>query len=218
MRFQEMHPDWGPGVAWATAIVTAALVGAQNFRSVTGKGGLGQVDGRQVALGSQALFLELGIELGEVVQRAEGLRRDGQTVLFVAVDNRPAGLLGVADPIKPSTPEALRILHEDGVQIVMLTGDSRTTAEAVARTLGIDRVEAEMLPAQKAEMVKPPPDRGARCRDGRGRGQRRTSPGTGTRGGLPPGDPAPPCSVRERDATYQQVVAWPSRWRCRDAP
>ena len=131
-----------------------ALVEAQNFRSVTGKGVLGQVDGHQVALGSQALFLELGIELGELVQRAEGLRRDGQTVLFVAVDNRPAGLLGVADPIKPSTPEALRILHEDGVQIVMLTGDSRTTAEAVARTLGIDRVEAEVLPAQKAEVVK----------------------------------------------------------------
>ena len=150
-----MHPDWGPGVAWATAIVTAALVGAQNFRSVTGKGGLGQVDGRQVALGSQALFLELGIELGELMQRAEGLRRDGQTVLFVAVDNRPASLMGVADPIKASTPEALRILHEDGVQIVMLTGDSRTTAEAVARTRGIDRVEAEVLPAQKAEMVKP---------------------------------------------------------------
>ena len=131
-----------------------ALVEAQNFRSVTGKGVLGQVDGHQVALGSQALFLELGIELGELVQRAEGLRRDGQTMLFVAVDNRPAGLLGVADPIKPSTPEALRILHEDGVQIVMLTGDSRTTAEAVARTLGIDRVEAEVLPAQKAEVVK----------------------------------------------------------------
>ena len=131
-----------------------ALVEAQNFRSFTGKGVLGQVDGHQVALGSQALFLELGIELGELVQRAEGLRRDGQTVLFVAVDNRPAGLLGVADPIKPSTPEALRILHEDGVQIVMLTGDSRTTAEAVARTLGIDRVEAEVLPAQKAEVVK----------------------------------------------------------------
>ena len=131
-----------------------ALMEAQNFRSFTGKGVLGRVDGQRVALGSQALFLELGIELGELVQRAEGLRRDGQTVLFVAVDSRPVGLLGVADPIKPSTSEALRILREDGVQIVMLTGDSRTTAEAVARTLGIDRVEAEVLPAQKAEVVK----------------------------------------------------------------
>jgi Cu+-exporting ATPase len=86
--------------------------------------------------------------------QAEGLRRDGQTVLFVAVNGRPAGLLGVADPIKQSTPEAIRMLHRDGVRIVMLTGDSRTTAEAVARKLGLDQVEAEVLPEQKSEVVK----------------------------------------------------------------
>ena len=88
------------------------------------------------------------------MQRAEALRRDGQTVMFVAVDGQPAGLLGVADPIKPSTPEALQLLREDGVQVVMLTGDSRTTAEAVARMLGIERVEAEVLPEQKSEVIK----------------------------------------------------------------
>jgi Cu+-exporting ATPase len=131
-----------------------ALVDAQDFRSSTGKGVTGQVAGQQVALGNRALFVELGIELGELVERAEALRRDGQTVMFVAVDGQPAGLLGVADPIKASTPEAIRRLREDGVQIVMLTGDSRTTAEAVARTLGIERVEAEVLPEQKGDVVK----------------------------------------------------------------
>ena len=121
---------------------------------MTGKGVMGQVDGRQVALGNRALFAELGIALGDLVQRAEALRREGQTVMFVALDGQPAGLLGVADPIKASTPEALQLLREDGVQIVMLTGDSRTTAEAVARTLGIERVEAEVLPEQKGEVIK----------------------------------------------------------------
>jgi len=92
--------------------------------------------------------------LGELLQRAEVLRREGQTVMFVAVDGQPAGLLGVADPIKASTPEAIQRLRADGVQIVMLTGDSRTTAEAVARTLGIERVEAEVLPEQKGNVIK----------------------------------------------------------------
>jgi Cu+-exporting ATPase len=134
--------------------VTLSLTDTQDFMSRTGKGVTGQVDGRQVALGNRALFAELGIELGDLVQRAEALRRDGQTVMFVALDGQPAGLLGVADPIKASTPEALQLLREDGVQVVMLTGDSRTTAEAVARTLGIERVEAEVLPEQKGEVIK----------------------------------------------------------------
>jgi len=115
---------------------------------------MGQIDGHQVALGNRALFAELGIGLGDLGQRAEALRRDGQTVMFVALDGQPAGLLGVADPIKPATPEALQLLREDGVQVVMLTGDSRTTAEAVARTLGIERIEAEVLPEQKGEVIK----------------------------------------------------------------
>jgi len=121
---------------------------------MTGKGVMGRVDGRQVTLGNRALFAELGTELGELVQQAEALRREGQTVMFVAFNGQPAGLLGVADPVKPSTPEAIRLLREDGIQIVMLTGDSRTTAEAVARTLGIERVEAEVLPEQKGEVIR----------------------------------------------------------------
>jgi P-type Cu+ transporter len=144
----------------ATAIVAGAqvrglsLADVQDFASRTGKGVMGQIDGQQVALGNQALFAELGIELDELRQRAETLRRDGQTVMFVALDGQPAGLLGVADPMKPSTPEALQLLRADGVHVVMLTGDSRTTAEAVARTLGIERIEAEVLPEQKGEVIK----------------------------------------------------------------
>ena len=144
----------------AAAIVAGAqerglsLTEARDFTSRTGKGVMGQLDGHQVALGNRALFAELGIALGDLVQRAEVLRRDGQTVMFVALDGQPAGLLGVADPIKASTPEALHLLREDGVQVVMLTGDSRTTAAAVARMLGIERVEAEVLPEQKSEVIK----------------------------------------------------------------
>ena len=144
----------------AAAIVAAAqerqvdLREAGDFRSLTGKGVTGSVDGHQVALGNGQLFKELGIDLGELSVRGEEVRREGQTAVFVAVDGRPAGLLGVADPIKASTAEAIRLLHEDGIRIVMLTGDSRTTAEAVARELGIDEVEAEVLPQQKSEVVK----------------------------------------------------------------
>ncbi len=143
----------------AAAILAAArergfeLGDAADFRSVTGKGVVGRVDGREVALGNPTLFAELGVDIA-ATEQAEALRRDGQTVIFVAVDGRLAGLLGVADPIKDSTYEAIRILHRDGVRIVMLTGDSRTTAEAVARKLGIDEIEAEVLPERKVEVVK----------------------------------------------------------------
>ena len=112
------------------------------------------MDGQTVALGNRALLDELHIEAGELLAQAEELRRHGQTVMFVAVNGKAVGLLGVADPIKPSTPEAIRMLHEEGLRIVMLTGDSRTTAEAVARELGIDEVEAEVLPERKVEVVK----------------------------------------------------------------
>jgi Cu+-exporting ATPase len=121
---------------------------------VTGKGVTGRVEGRRVALGNRALLDELGIEPGDLAGTAEELRRDGQTVMFVAVDGRMAGLLGVADPIKETTPEAIDALHRSGVRIVMLTGDSRTTAEAVAGKLGIDEVVAEVLPDQKVDAVK----------------------------------------------------------------
>ena len=144
----------------AAAIVEGAqergveLADTVDFESVTGKGVTGRVGERSVMLGNRKLLDDAGIDPGPLAQAAEGLRAEGQTVMFVAVDGRPAGLLGVADPVKESTPEAVRLLREDGVEIVMLTGDSRTTAQAVARKLGLDRVEAEVLPQQKNEVVK----------------------------------------------------------------
>jgi Cu+-exporting ATPase len=150
----------------AAAIVSGAqargmaLSAVEDFDAVTGKGVRGKVDGHAVALGNRRLFEDLSIEADAMLARAEQLRRDGQTVMFVAVDHQPAGLLGVADPIKTSTPEAIERLHQDGVELIMLTGDNRTTAEAVARTLGIDRVEAEVLPEQKNEIIKRLQDEG----------------------------------------------------------
>ncbi|HEU4934118.1 MAG TPA: heavy metal translocating P-type ATPase [Pyrinomonadaceae bacterium] len=144
----------------AAAIVSGAedrdvdLVKAEAFESITGKGVKGTVDGHSVALGNRALVEEAGIDAGELATRAETYRAEGQTVMFVIVNGKPAGLLGVADPIKESTPEAISQLHQQGIKIVMLTGDSRTTAEAVARKLNIDEVVAEVLPNQKAETVK----------------------------------------------------------------
>jgi len=124
------------------------------FESVTGMGVKGRVDGRSIGLGNLKLFEGLGIDPGELAGKAESLRKEGQTVVFVAVDGKAAGLLGVADPVKGTTPEAIRQLHEEGIRIVMLTGDSRTTADAVAGKLGIDEVVAEVLPDQKADAVK----------------------------------------------------------------
>jgi Cu+-exporting ATPase len=147
------HPLAAAIVAGAEAR-GVALAPAAGFASVTGKGVTGTVEGHEVALGNRALMAELGIDFGTLEARAEELRRDGQTVMLVAIDGRPAGLLGVADPIKESTPEAIRELHELGLRVVMLTGDSRTTAEAVAKKLGIDEVMAEVLPEQKVEVVK----------------------------------------------------------------
>ena len=131
-----------------------ALSRAEAFESVTGKGVKGRIDGREVALGNRALMEGLGVDAASLATRAEELRRDGQTVMLVSVDGTPAGLLGVADPIKESTPAAIESLHREGVRIVMLTGDSGTTAQAVAKKLGIDEVVAEVLPDQKAEKVR----------------------------------------------------------------
>jgi P-type Cu+ transporter len=132
----------------------AGAAEASGFESVTGKGVTGTVEGRQVALGNRALMEDLGVALGDLAGKADEMRREGQTVMFVAVDARPAGLLGVADPVKESTPEALRRFHDLGLRVVMLTGDSRITAEAVAKQLGIDEVIAEVLPDQKVKAVK----------------------------------------------------------------
>ncbi len=130
-----------------------ALPKAEDFESLTGKGVVGTVEGHRVVLGTTALLAEHGVAADSLKGRADALRNDGQTVLLAAIDGRLAGLLGVADPVRASTPEAIRLLHEDGLHIVMLTGDSRTTAEAVARKLGIDEVIAEVLPQQKADVV-----------------------------------------------------------------
>jgi Cu+-exporting ATPase len=144
----------------ATAIVGGAedrgieLGKTDSFESITGKGVKGQVAGRAVSLGNRALLAELGIDPGKLSAQAEQLRASGQTVMFVGLDGRAAGLLAIADPVKATTAEAIRELHEQGIKIVMLTGDSRTTAEAVAAKLNIDEVVAEVLPNQKAEVVK----------------------------------------------------------------
>ncbi len=124
------------------------------FQSVTGKGVTGTVAGRQVALGNLRLLQSLDIDVGDLPEQADALRAEGQTVMLLAVDGRATGLVGVEDPIKPSTPEAIRDLHAEGIEVVMLTGDSRKTAESVAARLGIDRVQAEVLPDQKADVVK----------------------------------------------------------------
>ena len=144
----------------AEAIVRGAeergveLTQADNFQSVTGKGVTGSVDDRKVALGNLKLLESLGIDAGDLPQQADSQRAEGQTVMLLAVDGKAAGLIGVADPIKATTPEAIRDLHGEGIRVVMLTGDSRKTAEAVASKLDIDQVQAEVLPEQKAEVVK----------------------------------------------------------------
>ena len=144
----------------AAAIVGGAeargitLAEAREFRSITGKGVVGLVDGKRVALGNPSLLAELEVAALDLAERAEELRKDGQTVMYVVVEGAVAGLLGVADPVKRSTAEAIRLLHADGVKIVMLTGDNRTTAEAVAKKLGIDEIQAEVLPEQKGAVVK----------------------------------------------------------------
>jgi len=130
------------------------LANAQSFAYATGKGVTGEVDGHKVVLGNSRLLEEMGITTGELEAKAESLRKEGQTVMFVAVDGKAAGLLGVADPIKATTAEAIKQLHSEGIRIVMLTGDNRTTAEAVARKLGIDEVVPEVLPDQKVDAVQ----------------------------------------------------------------
>jgi Cu+-exporting ATPase len=143
----------------ASAIVAGALARglalpeARGFRSVPGKGVLGEVDGRAVALGNAALMEELGVGAAELRARAEALRGAGGTVVLLAVDGRPAGLLEAVDPVKPGAAEAIAALHAAGVTVVMVTGDGWTTARAVAARLGIDEVEAEVLPGRKAEIV-----------------------------------------------------------------
>jgi Cu+-exporting ATPase len=146
------HPLAGAIVAGAEAR-GARLMSVSDFASVTGKGVTGTVEGRAVAIGNLALLDAMSIDPSAFVAKAEDLRRDGQTVMFAAIDGRAAGILGVADPLKPTTVAAIQSLHADGVKLVMVTGDNRTTADAVARAAGIDRVEADVLPDQKVATV-----------------------------------------------------------------
>jgi Cu+-exporting ATPase len=144
----------------ATAIVRGAsergvaLAEATDFESLTGMGVVGRVDGRRVALGNVALMRDLGLDVAPLAARAERLRHDGQTVTFVAAEGRVVGLLGIADPVKPTAREAIHALREEGIRVVMLTGDGRATAEAVARKLGIEEVVAEVAPDGKAATVE----------------------------------------------------------------
>ena len=144
----------------AAAIVSGAeergieLSEAKSFESLTGKGVAGEVAGHKVSIGNQALLSEFGLTSADLVEKAEALRLDGQTVMFVIVDSTVAGLVSVADPIKATTAEAIKQLHDEGIRVVMLTGDSETTARAVAGRLSLDEVVAEVLPDQKAEVVK----------------------------------------------------------------
>jgi Cu+-exporting ATPase len=144
----------------AEAIVAGAeergvsLLKVEAFESITGKGVRGSLDGQIVAAGNLKLLEHLGVDAGALQTRADAFRAEGQTVMYVAIGGKAAGLVGVADPIKPTTAQAITDLHAEGIDVVMLTGDSKTTAEAVAKSLGIDRVEAEVLPDQKAETIK----------------------------------------------------------------
>lgn len=144
----------------AEAIVRGAeekgieLIKAENFQSVTGKGVTGEVDGKKVAAGNIALLESLDINAADLSQQADKQRDKGQTVMLVAINGKAAGLIGVADPIKKSTAEAIRDLHAEGISIVMMTGDNQITANAVASKLKIDQVHADVLPEQKAELIK----------------------------------------------------------------
>src|SRR5207247_1439095 len=142
------------------AVIAAArerglkLSPSEKFESITGRGIRGKVDEKEVAVGNENWFKELGIVDSTLSSRAEELRRNGQTVIFVSIDRRVAGLLGVADPVRPSTPQAIRDLKREGLRFLMLTGDSHATAENIAWQLGIDEVEAEVLTAQKSAGVR----------------------------------------------------------------
>src|ERR1700735_77581 len=125
-----------------------------DFQSQTGKGVTGKVDGRNAALGNRTLLAEMKLAAGKLEENAKSLEAEAETVIFVAVDGAPIGIISVADPLKSTTPEALAKLHNDGIHLIMLTGDSRATAEAVARKLGIDQVQAGILPGRKSEIVK----------------------------------------------------------------
>jgi P-type Cu+ transporter len=144
----------------ASAVVTAAkdraalVQEATEFASITGKGVTGKIGGRSVALGNAMLMMDLGVPLGDLEHQADQLRNDGATALFLAIDGKPGGVIAIADPIKATTQSALDSLRKDGIRIVMLTGDNKITAEAVAKKLGITEIEADVLPQDKNRIVR----------------------------------------------------------------
>jgi len=150
---QSEHP-LGAAVIAAAKERKLELGEVSDFGSTTGKGVTGSVEGRKLAVGNRALLESIGADAGDLSTPADELRKEGQTVIFVAVDGKAAGILAIADPVKDSTPEAIRALHAEGLRIVMLTGDTRATAEAVAKRLGIDEVIADVLPDQKVSAIK----------------------------------------------------------------
>jgi P-type Cu+ transporter len=147
------HP-LGAAIVEAAQANNLVLIAPDGFRSLTGKGVMGTIGGHQVAVGNERLFEELGIDSAQWKAQAETMRLDGETVVYVAIDGRAAGLLGIADPVKPEAADAIRDLQREGLRVVMLTGDSKTTAAAVARKLGITDFEAGVLPDHKADVVK----------------------------------------------------------------
>ncbi|MFH1513902.1 MAG: heavy metal translocating P-type ATPase [bacterium] len=144
----------------AKAIVDAAeekgidLLDVQDFESRTGMGVFGNVGGHKVAIGNNKLLDEMGVDRGDLIEKADKMREEGQTVMFVVINNEAAGLLGVSDPIKDSTPKALELIKKEGIKLIMLTGDNLKTASAVASRLGIENIEADVLPERKGEIVK----------------------------------------------------------------
>jgi len=147
------HP-LGQAIVAAASDRKLALLTSDTFDSITGKGVTGRIEQHQVALGNLKLIESLQVDAATAQARADVLREDGQTVMFVVIDSVVAGLIGVADPIKNTTRQAIADLHREGVNVVMLTGDNRKTAQAVAAKLNIDQVHAEVLPEQKADVVK----------------------------------------------------------------
>src|ERR1022692_2882748 len=125
------------------------LVSSEDFKSVTGQGVTGRIEGRAVALGNQHMMRELGVAIDAISADADSQRKDGHTVMFVAIDGRPAGLIGVADPIKAATAEALKMLQDEGVKVVVLPGENRIPGAGVGKKLGTERVEERVLPDQK---------------------------------------------------------------------
>ncbi len=147
------HP-LGAAVVEAAEANGMSLIPADEFRSLTGRGVVGRVGGHEVAAGNESLLQEMNIDLEELQQRADAMRKEGQTAIFAAVDGRAAGVLGIADPVKPEAAQAIRELRSEGLRVVMLTGDSQATAAAVARQIGIQDFHAGVLPDRKAEAVK----------------------------------------------------------------